>query len=324
MINQTSFRAKREFLSRKTFGALKELALPGAGAFAAYYGLSSNVPKSTTEEIDTAKNGINTDSEHSDIPKWIQEMFNKVDKKQDGILTQDEIDNLDREKEHFGTIYIIEDGMNINDFINKNRSVFNGYVHFEGDLVAGRQIIDSNGKLQMTSESRKISNDSEKSVEVMQGEYSIIKYSENTPFMHTYGILNCFALTIYDKETKTGFLAHIDTTEKAKSLNKILGRLKYQGFDTKSCEARIIGGQDYIEMETVKEIQKQLNAKNFSIVEMDLFRLNAGNIESNIQLDLNTGEVTNFEKKIFTRDDSACFNVRALSNNTLREYKPKI
>jgi chemotaxis receptor (MCP) glutamine deamidase CheD len=263
---------------------------------------------------------INTNTVSSNYPKWITDIYNKVDKKKDGIITQDEIDNLDRAKEGIGTIYIFEDGMSIDDFVNRNRSVFSGYVHFEGDPIEGRQIIDPNGKLQRTNFTRKISFDSDKSIEVMQGEYSIIEYSENTPFMQTYGIGPCVAVTIYDKKSKKGFLAHIDTHSKAKSLNGILSRLKTRGFDTDNCEARIIGGQTGCSTETVKEIQKQLNSKKINIVEMDVL----GSDARSIQLDLNTGEVTDYNETIHTRNDMDIVVVRTLYSENLIEYRPKI
>jgi chemotaxis receptor (MCP) glutamine deamidase CheD len=268
----------------------------------------------------TMQNGRDTNTESSNYPKWITDIYNQVDKKKDGIITQDEIDNLDRAKEGIGTIYIFEDGMSIDDFVNRNRSVFSGYVHFEGDPIEGRQIIDPNGKLQRTNFTRKISFDSEKSIEVMLGEYSIIEYSENTPFMQTYGIGPCVAVTIYDKKSKKGFLAHIDTHSKAKSLNGILSRLKTRGFDTDNCEARIIGGQTGYSTETVKEIQKQLNSKKINIVEMDVL----GSDARSIQLDLNTGEVTDYNETIHTRNDMDIVVVRTLYSENLIEYRPKI
>ena len=251
------------------------------------------------------------------IPKWISDIYYIVDKNKDGI-TQDEIDNLDRAKEGIGSIYIFEAGMDLNSFVNKNRSVFAGYINFEGDPVEGRQVANSNGQLEQTNLSRNITKDTEKSIEVSQGEYSIATASDDVQTMQTYGIGPCVAVTIYDKTNKKGFLAHIDTPEKAKSLKSVLHQLAAQGFDISNCEARIIGGQTGSSMDTVKEIQKALEEKQFNIVEMDVF----GHGVRSIQLDLDTGEVTDYDETIHQRNDIDMVARRTLTSNKLTEYKP--
>ena len=251
------------------------------------------------------------------IPEWISNIYYKVDKNKDGI-TQDEIDNLDRAKEGIGSIYIFEAGMDLNSFVNKNRSVFAGYISFEGDPVEGRQIVNTEGQLKQTSLRRNITKDTEKTIEVSQGEYSIATVSDEVQTMQTYGIGPCVAVTIYDKTNKKGFLTHIDTPEKAKSLRSVLYKLSAQGFDVKNCEARIIGGQTGSSMDTVKEIQKVLEEKQYNIVEMDVF----GNGVRAIQLDLNTGEVTDYKETIHQRDDIDMVAMRTLLNDKLLEHKP--
>ena len=252
-----------------------------------------------------------------DIPKWIADIYYKVDKNRDGI-TQAEINNLDRAKEGIGSIYIFEAGMDLNSFVNKNRSVFAGYINFEGDPVEGRQIANSNGQLEKTNKPRNKTKDTEKTIEVSQGEYSIATVSDEVQTMQTYGIGPCVAVTIYDRTNKKGFLTHIDTPEKAKSLKTVLYKLSAQGFDVKNCEARIIGGQTNSSMDTVKEIQKALEEKQYNIVEMDVF----GNGARAIQLDLNTGEVTDYNETINQRDDIYMVAMRTIMSNTLTEYNP--
>lgn len=252
-----------------------------------------------------------------DIPKWIADIYYKVDKNRDGI-TQAEINNLDRAKEGIGSIYIFEAGMDLNSFVNKNRSVFAGYINFEGDPVEGRQIANSNGQLEKTNKPRNKTKDTEKTIEVSQGEYSIATVSDEVQTMQTYGIGPCVAVTIYDRTNKKGFLTHIDTPEKAKSLKTVLYKLSAQGFDVKNCEARIIGGQTNSSMDTVKEIQKALEEKQYNIVEMDVF----GNGARAIQLDLNTGEVTDYNETINQRDDIDMVAMRTIMSNKLTEYNP--
>ena len=315
-----SFKAKLTTVKPKTSFLEKVAPLLGIGG-AGVAVQKINETQQEQELLELEEQGRKYFESALNFPKWITDIYNKVDKKKDGIITQDEIDNLDRAKEGVGTIYIFEDGMSVEDFVLRNRSVFSGYVHFEGDPVKGRQIIGSNGKLQSTNLKRKYSVDSEKSIEVMQGEYSIIEYSKNTPSMQTFGIGPCVAVTIYDKQRKKGFLAHIDTLSKAQSLDSILSMLiKYRDFDTDNCEARIIGGKTGCSTETVKEIQKQLNTKNFNIVEMDVL----GNSSRSIQLDLNTGEVTDYNETIHTRNDIDVVAVKTLINKMLIEYCPKI
>ena len=91
-----------------------------------------------------------------------------------------------------------------------------------------------------------------------------------------------------------------------------------QGFDVKNCEARIIGGQTNFSMDTVKEIQKALEEKQYNIVEMDVF----GYGVRAIQLDLNTGEVTDYKETIHQRDDIDMVAMRTIMSNKLTEYKP--
>lgn len=136
--------------------------------------------------------------------------------------------------------------------------------------------------------------------------------------MQTYGIGPCVAVTIYDRTNKKGFLTHIDTPEKAKSLKTVLYKLSAQGFDVKNCEARIIGGQTNSSMDTVKEIQKALEEKQYNIVETDVF----GNCARAIQLDLNTGEVTDYNETIHQRDDIDMVAMRTIMSNKLTEYNP--
>jgi chemotaxis receptor (MCP) glutamine deamidase CheD len=230
----------------------------------------------------------------SEIPQWIANIYYKVDKNKDGI-TQDEIDNLDRQKEGIGSIYQFEAGMDLNSFVEKNRSVFAGYVH-----------------------ERNTSVDSNKSIEVGQGEYAIAEYSEDTPAMQTFGIGPCVAVTIYDKTSKRGFLTHIDSTDKANSFGNILKTLPYRGFNLENCEVRIIGGQTGQSEETIKIIQQSVENTPATIAEMDVL----GNTTRSIQMNLDTGEVTDYDETIHTRQNEIqSIAFRTLTSNTLTEYK---
>ena len=256
-----------------------------------------------------------------EIPQWIANIYYKVDKNGDGIISKPEIDNLDRAKEGIGTGYIFNDGMTLESFVTTNSSIFRGYIHMEGDPEQGRHIADNNGNLQLTDAKRNRSSDTEESIEVAQGEYCVAEPNEKySKYLQTFGVGPCVAVTIYDTKSKKGFLAHIDTSDKANDLNSVLAKLKYQGFDFNNCEARIIGGQTNQSEETVNQIKKALDNNSISVAEMDVL----GNGTRAIQLDLSTGEVTDYDETIHTREDGALSGQFSLfTTDKLRQYFPR-
>ena len=201
----------------------------------------------------------------------------------------------------------------------KSNPTFKSSARMDINLTEGRQIIGADGQLHKTNMPREWSRDSKESIEVAQGEYSVAEYSSRTPSLQTYGIGPCVALTIYDKESKQGFLAHIDSPQKAKSLHEILPQLLKRGFDANNCEARIIGGTtSNHSSEIIKNIQKNLNEADLKIVETDIL----GKSTRNIQLDLNTGNVTDYGQTIQSRPDISIVAWNLMYRDTLTEYCP--
>ncbi len=252
-----------------------------------------------------------------EIPVWIHDIYKKVDKDGNGIITREELDKLDRQKEGVGTAYIFEEGMTLESFVNRNRSIFNGFITFEGDPVSGRQVLNEDMELQQTVNLRKTSLDSKESIEVAQGEYTIAKFSEDSKYMQTYGLGPCVGVTIYDKKNKVGFMAHIDTPSKAKSLLKAINKFKTGGTDFSECETRIIGGQTGVSMETVKIIKQIIEQENLPLYEMDVF----GHTVRAIQLNLENGEVTDYKETIHTREDIDSVAIKTMTTKELTEHK---
>ena len=125
--------------------------------------------------------------------------------------------------------------------------------------------------------------------------------------------------TIYDRKSKKGFLAHIDISDKANNLNSVVAKSKYQGFDFNNCEARIIDGQTNQSEETVNQIKKALDNNSVSVAEIDIL----GNGTRAIPLDLSTGEVTDYDETIHSRDDGALSGQVSLFTDKLRQYFPR-
>lgn len=168
---------------------------------------------------------------------------------------------------------------------------------------AGRSIVDDDEKLQKTNALRKISLDSIDSYEVLQGQYVIQKYSPKTPSLQTFGIGPCVAVTLYDPKTKTGTLAHIDSTDKAKSFTNVLNQLKYQGIDLNNLEAHIIGGQTGSSEETVGILYDSIKNNSIKLKEIDVL----GDNTRAIMLNLENGEVSDYQESIHTTPSPKLF-----------------
>lgn len=260
--------------------------------------------------------------ESLDIPIWIQKLFNEVNYiNKNGVLSQEEIDTVDRRK--VGSACKLEAGMDIHSFISKNPSLFANYLNNDyGEIlllapqisvnqsngqnsIKGRFILDKSGKLIKTDEKRNLSEDDSNSLEVLQGQYAIKQYSQDTPQMQTYNLTSCVALTVYNQKTKTGFLCHVDFPQKTKGLENILSKLG----NAADCEARIIGGDGTFDSNKIAEkMEKILKESKISLVERDI---NTKPVQ-NIQLNLETGEVTDYiETKSSTSKEE--FNSNSLA-----------
>lgn len=227
------------------------------------------------------------------IPKWVSSDFNSFDKDKSGIITQEEIDTHKSSGSIFDNTqkkgFKVEAGMDINSFVKENRLIYGSAVQFtDNEYTEGRKIL-KNKQLKSTNKRRKFTEDDVKSIQVEQGEFAIKKYSKNASSLQTYNVWGCVALTIYDKKTKTGFIAHIDTVDRADSLDKVL---KNSNFKPETCEVRIIGGQTDLSEGTIEIVGETIKKYNLQVVEYDIL----GKGRRDIQLDLKTGELFDYKE----------------------------
>ena len=138
---------------------------------------------------------------------------------------------------------------------------------------------------------REVTGDHPKSVEVLQHEFTITRPgNDRSPFLQTFGAGPCVVLTLYDKRTKTGLLAHLDaTTDVAGSFGQMAANLARHGVDIGNMEARIIGGQTGQSEELILKLRDQLGDRNVRIVEQDI--VESSYDVSAVVLDTNTGEL---------------------------------
>lgn len=133
-------------------------------------------------------------------------------------------------------------------------------------------------------------------IEVMQHEYAITQPTTQKPVMQTAWISACIAVTLYDKETKTGVITHTDVgTNIEGSFEEIFSKLEKLGVKTSNLESRIIGGATYkVCKENIKIIKGVLEKYHVKVVEEDTL----GNIIRAIQIDTRTGEVMDYEETV--------------------------
>ena len=237
------------------------------------------------------------------IPLYIQECFKAFDNiNGNGIIEQEEIDAL----KGTGTIYdvnkskyfSVKAGMDLSVFIQDNRYKFGSVVQFtDNEYTQGRKTIQKD-TLKPTHKKRKLTCDDKKSIQVEQGEFALKTYSEDAPSLQTYNVCNCVAISIYDKETKKGFLAHIDTVSRADSLEKVLQNCN---FNPETSEVRIIGGHTEASEGLIEIIDETVKKFSLKVVEYDLL---GNNKRRDIQLDLNTGELFDYNESKPTYDMS--------------------
>lgn len=240
------------------------------------------------------------------IPYWIHNLFKEADScckdkrsynynaaKQDGVLDKSEVDFAMKYISIFSSGELkISFGMTVEDMIEANRSKLRKYIVMSDNVYEEGRKISVFGYMFPAIFSRNKSKDDPKSIEVMQGQYAVKTYSKDNPSIQTCNVCNCVAVTIYDKKNKRGFVAHIDTTEKADSLRDVLEKLN---FDPKNCEVRIIGGRTGLSEGNIEIIDMTLKSMGFEIKEYDI--LGSENTAPRaIQLNLETGEVTDYEE----------------------------
>jgi chemotaxis receptor (MCP) glutamine deamidase CheD len=198
----------------------------------------------------------------------------------------------------------IEAGMTIEDMIEAN-------PFFRSICTLGDKNYTPKSLFSRLFFSRNKADDDKKSVEVGQGHYAVKTYSKDCTSIQTDYINDCVAVTIYDKKHKRGFIAHFDTVEKIYDFKNLIKQLSFNPSD---CEARIIGGRTNMSEGKVELLDNILQQNKFNIVEIDVL----GTKERAIQMDLNTGEVFDYEetnKSTFGRDETRAEHTQTLYKN---------
>ena len=225
------------------------------------------------------------------IPQWVYDEFNSIDTNRDGKISQKEIDSLKGSGSIFDpaiSYYKISADMDILLFIKENRKDYGAVVQYtDNEYTEGRKIME-NGKMVPTDKNRSFCTDNFDSVQIEQGEFAVKTYSKDTPSLQTYHVCQCVAVTVYDRATKRGFLAHIDSVNRADSLEEVIKNCK---FNPKTSEVRIIGGWDGYSEGKVEIIDEIIKRANLKVVEYDVLGKNP---QRAVQLDLKTGEVFNY------------------------------
>lgn len=129
---------------------------------------------------------------------------------------------------------------------------------------------------------------------VFQHEYAVTNRQSGMPrYLQTFGADTCFILTIYDLDSKTAALAHIDaTTDINLSIRQMLAKMNLS-IQQKKLAARIIGGYQSSSTGEALELIKVLEAHSVEIVEVALKK--KAEESDSIIFDSETGEVFNMK-----------------------------
>lgn len=150
---------------------------------------------------------------------------------------------------------------------------------------------------------RDTSRDDPNAIVVLQREYAITSADSKKTTLQTMGATTCVAITLYDTQNKLGALAHIDGVTKVhESFDRMIAELELLGANKSDLEARIIGGALGFSEELVYMITDRLTEADIPILETDILHYLMDG--ANIQLDVKTGKVTNYEEKINQRGDT--------------------
>lgn len=143
--------------------------------------------------------------------------------------------------------------------------------------------------------------DRKDAVEVMQRGYAITRPGGGrATHLQTFGAGPCYVLTLYDKGTKTGVMAHIDAlTDFGASMNVIVAHLEKNGVDIGRMEARLIGG-DTTSRNCLLKIKTVLTDFQIKLVEEDTIRPTP----ASVMLNTETGQLDDYQETIHTTDSS--------------------
>ena len=150
-------------------------------------------------------------------------------------------------------------------------------------------------------------------VGVPQRGYAITSGSSNQHSLFTCHIATCFAVTLYDKETKIGVLAHIDITNSVKeSIDKLSKNFTERGIDLSKLEVQIIGGYSsqppcVEQLEHLELALNQLTQKITKLVFTKRLLIWFSEHFSQIILDTRTGVVSSTSEHMYlVKDPREC------------------
>lgn len=228
------------------------------------------------------------------LSKYVYQVFNEIDHiNRNGEIEQEEIDSFRGTGSVYDPdmgCYNIKAGMSVFSFAKENMDFFRDSIQYTDRIYKeGRRIKD--GSNQVTTElPRKTSPDDSDSIHVKQGQFAVKTYSPKNTSLQTCDICTCVAVTVYDKATQKGFLAHIDSVRRAQNLKEIL---QTAGFNPETSEVRIIGGYTDCSEGTIEMIDEVMDELKLNVVEYDIL----GSDKRSIQMDLQTGEVSNYTEQ---------------------------
>jgi chemotaxis receptor (MCP) glutamine deamidase CheD len=146
---------------------------------------------------------------------------------------------------------------------------------------------------------RKKHPDVREAVEVSQREYTISDARTHL-FVETASLATCVGVTLYDRQTTTGLLAHVDApTRLGPSFERVFQEFTKRGIPLSRLEAHVIGGQTHPSHpeqdrydHLASDLLATLHEAGIQVVETDLGGENAVRA---IMLELDTGEVFDFD-----------------------------
>lgn len=127
-------------------------------------------------------------------------------------------------------------------------------------------------------------------VAVGVNDYKINWAGNPSPYLKPLdGVIDCVAVTLYDKKTKTAALIHFLTidTDVAGLTEATLCELRQYGVNLDNLEARLIGGMNGESEELIRSISDYLKDKKINIVEKDVL----GKYDRDFIFDVETGGV---------------------------------
>lgn len=139
--------------------------------------------------------------------------------------------------------------------------------------------------------------DRDDAVEVLQKEAGITKADRPHRFLKTFGAGPCVILALYDKESKTGSLVHLDgTTDVKRAVSMTLARMNASGASPKGIEASLVGGQRHQSEDLIINITNELEKEQISVKGRGILTSDPSDSKAVI-MDTATGELYNLRPR---------------------------